>query len=1273
MATLLLSAGGQFIGGALGGPLGATIGRALGAMAGSAIDNQLFGEKHQRHHADIALLSSREGEPVPKTYGWSKTSGNIIWATELDRQDAARSGAKATDSNDEGAICANFAIALCEGEVSHFGRLWADGRLMDLRGVNHRFYKGDDAQLPDSLIVAKQGAGDAPAYRGTAYVVFEQLDLTAYGNRIPQISVEVCKTIGDLEKRTKAICVIPGATEFGYDPEPRVRLLGNGEVLSENSHQTVGKSDWEVSIDELQALCPNLKHVALVVSWFGNDLRCANCSVTPRVMGRDREIKDVEWSVAGLTRNQAEICSEVDGGPAYGGTPSDHSIIAAIKDLKVRGLEVTIYPLMMMDIPSDNQLPNPHDQTAHQPAYPWRGRITCDPAIGQAGSADQTVLARTQIDQFIGTCTAADFAQSGGLPIYAGVDEWSYRRFILHTANVAKAAGGVNAFIIGSEMVSLSTVRDQSDAFPFVDHLRAIAADAKQILGAACQLTYAADWSEYHGYQPADAPGDKFFHLDPLWADNNIDAVGIDNYMPLSDWRDFGPNGDFDEHDIIHDVGYLKSNIVGGEGFDWYYASSEDRENQIRTPITDGAHAEPWVWRYKDLVGWWSNAHHNRVGGVRNISPTNWVPQSKPFWLTELGCAAVSLGANEPNAFPDPKSVENRSPYFSAGNQEPSNQRQFLRAHYEHWQHNVEGFDDANNPVSGVDGRRMLDAERTYLWAWDARPFPAFPLRSDVWSDATSHQTGHWATGRFGCATASELIQEIANENELIFSAADASDSFVEGAIVGGTSSLRENVELLLDTDGLIALDQPDGLRVKRIKTNKVKELKETDFCAGQTTIERTHKDKTEDLQRLNVSFLNRLSDYDTTSSHFYRETDEGGVADIRLPLVISNAAAEKIASKQLFAHHHAHKSVQFSLPLSQLELEVGDVIRLPNDSQLYAISAIRDDVRREIVALSLPERGRVNSVAENQSAEPVAVPPAQSVPLVGAATIPSPQHPGHADIYIGAFAKPWPGSVRVESVIGQTIIATPSELGVLVSDLHSAGSTAAWDNSGQIDIRLFNGHLSSASSAAVLNGANRLLVQSHDGTWEEVGFQNAALVAKQTYRLTGLLRGQNGTGFASVGAPTGSAVLLKNQNNWTSTSPIDELSYFAGHEAANTQMPIEGMAEALLPLSPVHLSTRKAEGSTDVHLSWIARTRNSGDEWAYGDNQLEPDIVGYSVQFLAGGETVRQVEVADTHFNYTSAMQIADFGVVADGFEFEVAQISRSIGPGHFAKGAFS
>ena len=79
-------------------------------------------------------------------------------------------------------------MALCEGPILGIGRIWADGQEIAPSDLNIRLYTGSEEQLPDPLIDAVEGAGNAPAYRGIAYVVIEDLELAAYGNRVPQLS-----------------------------------------------------------------------------------------------------------------------------------------------------------------------------------------------------------------------------------------------------------------------------------------------------------------------------------------------------------------------------------------------------------------------------------------------------------------------------------------------------------------------------------------------------------------------------------------------------------------------------------------------------------------------------------------------------------------------------------------------------------------------------------------------------------------------------------------------------------------------------------------------------------------------------------------------------------------------------------------------------------------------------------------------------------------------------------------------------------------------------
>jgi hypothetical protein len=130
---------------------------------------------------------------------------------------------------------ASFAVALCEGPITGIGRIWADGKLLDTAGITWRWYAGDEAQTADPFIAAKMGAANTPAYRGTAYVVFEELPLGNYGNRLPQLSFEVFRPIADpdtAEGLTQAVTMIPASGEFTY-ATTGIRK-GSGGALAEN-------------------------------------------------------------------------------------------------------------------------------------------------------------------------------------------------------------------------------------------------------------------------------------------------------------------------------------------------------------------------------------------------------------------------------------------------------------------------------------------------------------------------------------------------------------------------------------------------------------------------------------------------------------------------------------------------------------------------------------------------------------------------------------------------------------------------------------------------------------------------------------------------------------------------------------------------------------------------------------------------------------------------------------------------------------------------------
>ncbi|MBK1636913.1 baseplate multidomain protein megatron [Rhodovulum adriaticum] len=657
MATIVFSAIGAAAGAAWGGAVlglsSTVIGRAVGATIGRVVDQQLLGSGSDAVETGrverFRLTGASEGTAVPRLWGRSRMSGQVIWASRFRETVESRGGGKGMPGKPKIRVhsyTVSLAIALCEGEIARVGRIWADGLEIAPGDLTLRVYNGTEDQLPDPLIEATEGAGQAPSYRGIAYVVIEEMDLLPYGNRVPQLSFEVMReadcpveTLSDL---VQGVALIPGTGEYALATVPVHFKKLLGETTTANMNTPSGRTDMETSLEALRADLPGVRSVSLVVSWFASDLRAPQVALRPKVDQALREGQPLPWRVSGLRRADAEIIPQRDGRAIYGGTPADGAVAQAIAALRAGGQDTLFYPFILMDQMEGNDLTDPYTGDPGQPYLPWRGRITLSHAPGHSLSPDGTAAAEDEIAALFGTAAPEEFAVAGSLDkdkgltvTYSGDDGWSYRRFILHYAWLCKAAGGVAGFCIGSELRGLTTIRGPRGRFPVVEQLRRLAADVRAILGPDCKIGYAADWSEYFGFRPPEAPGDLYFHLDPLWSDPNIDFIGIDNYMPLSDWREGDRHLDAG-WGTIHDLDYLRANIEGGEGYDWYYASDHARDIQRRTPIRDEAHGEHWIYRYKDLRGWWGNEHADRVGGRKaSLIPEGVRPA---LWPIESGC-----------------------------------------------------------------------------------------------------------------------------------------------------------------------------------------------------------------------------------------------------------------------------------------------------------------------------------------------------------------------------------------------------------------------------------------------------------------------------------------------------------------------------------------------------------------------------------------------------------------------------------------------------------
>ncbi|SMR72831.1 Putative phage tail protein [Aliiroseovarius halocynthiae] len=1303
MATILLSAVGAAAGASVGGGFlglsSVVIGKAIGATLGQAIDNRLLGqgsEPIETGRVDrLRLSGASEGTAIPMVYGRARLGGQVIWSTRFKENTTVSGGGggKGPPSPPEPEVTSysysiSLAVALCEGEITRVGRIWADGNEVSKADLIIRVYKGTETQLPDPKIEAVKGAGKAPAYRGIAYVVIEDLDVTQFGNRVPQFSFEVFRPEQpgqdkEVARGTKAVALIPGTGEYAMATSKVHYDGGPGVSAGSNLNSPSGMTDFVTSYQQMRQEMPNCRNTALVVSWFGDDLRCGNCQIRPRVEQKQVDGKSMPWAVSGVARAQAGLVPRGDDDrPVYGGTPSDQAVKEAIAHASRNNLKATFYPFILMEQMEGNTLFDPWSAQIGQPELPWRGRITTALAPHHPGSPDGSAGAVSQVDAFFGDAQPSDFTVTAQGVDYSGPSEFSYRRFILHYAHLCKSAGGVDAFLIGSELRSLTQIRGPGNSFPVVEQLMLLAADVRGILGAGTKVSYAADWSEYFGYQPQDGTGDVFFHLDPLWSHNDIDFIGIDNYMPLSDWRDGFDHADAG-YGTIYNLDYLKANIEGGEGYDWYYKTADARELQIRTPITDGAHGEDWIYRYKDLRGWWENPHHNRVGGVRDVTPTDWQPGSKPFWFTELGCAAIEKGTNQPNKFLDPKSSESALPRYSSGRRDDLMQAQYLRAMYDYWR------GAARNPTHGATGVKMLDMDRAHVWAWDTRPFPQFPNRKGLWSDGGNYERGHWLNGRASSRSLASVVSEICERSGVTRYDVSKLYGLVRGYVVDQIGGARAALQPLMLAYGF-EVSEREGVLIFASRTGRPDHILDPEKMAlsteRETTLERIRAPEAEIAGRVRLNYIENGGSYDIRAVEaIFPDETSYSVSASEIPLILTRAEARAITERWLSEARVARDTASFALPPSELSKGAGDVLKLETDAgtEHFRVDHVEHAGVQNIRAVRV-EPGLFLPSDSNEPAPAVKpyIPPAPVFPLFMDLPLLTGDEVPHAP-HIAITADPWPGNValyrsptdngfkRIDTVKSRSIV------GVTENDLLAA-SPGVLDRGAALRVKLSSlSNLFSVSVDDMLNGANVLAIgDGSPDNWEVLQFATADLIDTQTYDLSLRLRGQLGTDAAMPSYwPAGSYVVVLD-------GTPDQIPLASSARGLNRHYRIGPARKAysdasylhnvyafkgigLRPYAPVHLSVRDDAG--DHVINWVRRTRVDGDPWGDGDVPLGETSEQYRVRIVDGPTVKREFDVSSPSWTYIAPLRAAE--LVSGAYAVEVAQVSERFGAGPFTR----
>lgn len=252
---IVLGVAGAVIGGVLSGgnPMAIEAGFMLGSVAGAILN-----PPKQPSPADVRVQDSAYGKYIPTVWGRYRMSGNMIWAGTPHSHGVGGKGMGGKANQPYTTM--SFALGLCQGEVTAIQRIWANGQLIydvsnpsDWQAISGSssmvtdwtWYPGDENQTADPTMESQLGVGNVPAYRGLAYVVFNELNLQQWGNYLPSLSFEVIMNSTPVTITTGAQSV-PSSPDIGNGYAYVTQIQPSGTCYGFVAGLAPGSESWAI-------------------------------------------------------------------------------------------------------------------------------------------------------------------------------------------------------------------------------------------------------------------------------------------------------------------------------------------------------------------------------------------------------------------------------------------------------------------------------------------------------------------------------------------------------------------------------------------------------------------------------------------------------------------------------------------------------------------------------------------------------------------------------------------------------------------------------------------------------------------------------------------------------------------------------------------------------------------------------------------------------------------------------------------------------------------
>ena len=438
------------------------------------------------------------------------------------------------------------------------------------------------------------------------------------------------------------------------------------------------------------------------------------------------------------------------------------------------------------------------------------------------------------------------------------------------------------------------------------------------------------------------------------------------------------------------------------------------------------------------------------------------------------------------------------------------------------------------------------------------------------------------------------------------------------------------------------------------------------------------------DLPRaVKITYLSEGNNYNTfTQETRFQNFDDGNDVNLSVSMSLADAKAKEVTEVILKNAHLEQMNYGFTSSYEQIELESGDVVITPKGNMRITRIVENEEGLVNFLCTDASNNDTTYTVSDSN----VSVPDTQTnlPPVVGfsdAFFLDLPplnptdsEHRLHAAVH-GYGQAGWAGASIYKSLNGgssYTLIAGTEAEATWGKVMVATPTTPTWqtfDDSTTITVELKTGTLASVADIDLFNDVNRCMVGS-----EMIAFGTATLIAADTYELTHLLRGRQGTDWAIGEHVAEEPFILIND-------ALVELPYAVDERAKPVLYKIVSAGSSLdvttsTTITPyginfVPWTQMNPEGvkqtNNDWEISWTERNKFAGDGLDdYREVIKDEDWAGWTVVILDGATQKRVVNVQKASYTYKLADQLNDFGVSQANITVKILGRSKVVAGGY-------